>query len=169
MADALWTQPRFEVTVLQRRRRRAPARRSRRSASLSLLPSFVTYRPLGVAAKAAVARALRRLGALRSWRDVRRLVARHAQGREAVAGFWQVFVVPAVNAGLDEVSAADALFVVRTAFAGEPEAARIGWSRVPLAHIAGAAAARAASVRLRTGVVALVEDGGDVAGCARRR
>ena len=97
-------------------------------------------------------------------RPLRAWLRRHGQGRAAIDGFWELFVVPALNGNLDEVAAADALFVIRTAFTGHPDAARIGWSRVPLARIAEAAAARASSVRLRTGVVALLDDGAEVHG-----
>jgi squalene-associated FAD-dependent desaturase len=166
MTDVLWNQPRFEVTVLRRRRRASRLFATRGlPASLSLLPSFAAYRPLGLAAKVQVARALRSASetpatteSFAGW------LARHGQGRAAVEGFWELFVVPAVNATLDEVSAADALFVVRTAFGGDPAAARIGWSRVPLARIAEAAAARATTVRPRTGVVSLLDDDGTVRG-----
>jgi squalene-associated FAD-dependent desaturase len=166
MSGSLWTQPRFEVTVLRRGGRPTHLREARRlPGSLSLAPSFATYAALGPAAKLNVARALRAVhevpGAAETFGDWLR---RHGQGRSAREGFWELFVVPALNAGLDEVSAADALFVVRTAFAGEPGAARIGWSRVPLARIAEAAAARAQSVHLRTGAVSLLDDGDSVRG-----
>ncbi len=166
MAGSLWTQSRFEVTVLRRH-----GRPSRLHASpglppaLSLLPSFMAYAPLGPVAKLQVARALRRVAERpRAGETFAGWLGRHGQGRAAIAGFWELFVVPALNARLDEVSAADALFVVRTAFAGTPAAARIGWSRVPLARIAEAAAARAVEVRLRTGVVSLLDDGRRVHG-----
>ena len=166
MSDSLWTQPRFEVTVL---RRGAPPSSLRTAhglpPSLSLLPSFARYRPLGWAAKLQVARGLRAATAdpeatetFGSW------LRRHGQGRAAIEGFWELFVVPAVNASIDEVSAADALFVIRTALAADPDAARIGWSRVPLARIAEAAAERAGAVHLRTGVVSLLDDGETVRG-----
>jgi squalene-associated FAD-dependent desaturase len=166
MSGSLWNQPRFEVTVLRRDGRpgRLYATRGLPS-SLSLLPSFAAYAPLGAAAKAQVARALRSTSETPANSETfAQWLRRHGQGRAAVDGFWELFVVPALNARLDEVSAADALFVVRTAFTGHPEAARIGWSRVPLARIAEAAAERASTVRLRTGVVSLVDDGGDIRG-----
>ena len=163
MADRLWTQPRFEVTVLRRSGDPSRLRASRRlPASVSLLPSFARYAPLGLAAKVQVARALRRCReepaadeTFATW------LRRNGQGEAAIRGFWEVFVVPAVNARLDEVSAADALFVIRTAFAGDPDAARIGWATVPLARIAEAAAARAGELRLRTAVVGLAGDDGE--------
>ncbi|HSP65496.1 MAG TPA: hydroxysqualene dehydroxylase HpnE [Candidatus Deferrimicrobium sp.] len=166
MSGSLWSQPRFEVKVLRRGGRPSRLYATRGlPASLSMLPSFALYAPLSVAAKSQVARALRRVTetpppteTFADW------LHRHGQGRAAVDGFWELFVVPAVNASLDEVSAADALFVIRTAFAGDPDAARIGWSRVPLARIAQAAATRASAVHLRTGVVSVIDDGAAVHG-----
>jgi hydroxysqualene dehydroxylase len=166
LSDSLWTQPRFEVTVLRRGARPARLRAARGlPAAMSLVPSFATYSHLTLSAKMQVARALRRCDdtphpgeTFAGW------LARHGQDQTAIEGFWDVFVVPALNARIEEVSAADALFVVRTAFAGDPAAARIGWSRVPLARIAEAAAARADAVRTRTSVVSLLHTGDTVSG-----
>ena len=166
LSELLWTQPRFEVTVL--RRNGTPSRlRAARGlpASLSLLPSFMGYAPLGATAKVQVVRGLR---AATETPDAAETfgtwLRRHGQGRAAIEGFWELFVVPALNARIDEVSAADALFVIRTALLADPEAGRIGWSRAPLARIAEAAAQRATTVHLRTGVVSLLDDGHDVRG-----
>ncbi len=166
MSESLWTQPRFEVTVLRRDGRSSRLRAARAlPASLRLLPSFALYAPLGVVAKMQVARALRRLSdEAEAGETFAEWLARHGQGRAALEGFWELFVVPALNARLDEVSAADALFVVRTAFSSDPDAARIGWARVPLARIAEAAAARASELHLRTAVVSLLDDGDSVRG-----
>ncbi|MEO8897117.1 MAG: hydroxysqualene dehydroxylase HpnE [Candidatus Dormibacter sp.] len=167
MSDVLWNQPRFEVTVLRRGGRPAQLRAARGlPVSLSLLPSFARYSHLPVTAKLQVARALRRCGdASKPGETFAAWLSRHGQGAAAVHGFWEVFVVPALNARIDEVSADDALFVVRTAFVGDDAtAARIGWSRVPLARIAEAAAARAQSVRPRTTVVSLLDSGDSVSG-----
>jgi squalene-associated FAD-dependent desaturase len=166
MAGALHNQPRFEVTALRRGARPARLRAARGlPPSLSLLPSFMTYSHLPLSAKVQVARALRRCNdpaepgeTFAAW------LLRHGQGAAAIQGFWEIFVVPALNARIDEVSAEDALFVVRTAFAGDPAAARIGWCRVPLVRIAEAAAARADAVRTRTSVAGLLDGGDAVAG-----
>ncbi|HEY7927078.1 MAG: hydroxysqualene dehydroxylase HpnE [Candidatus Dormibacteria bacterium] len=166
LSDSLWTQPRFEVTVLRRGTRPAHLRAARGlPAALSLLPSFARYSHLTLSAKVQVARALRRSGDAPHWGETfAEWLLRHGQGTAAIESFWDVFVVPALNARIDEVSAEDALFVVRTAFAGDPAAARIGWSRVPLARIAEAAAARAGAVRTRTSVAALLDGGDTVSG-----
>ena len=60
LSEWLWTQPRFEVTVLRRNAPPSRLRAARRlPASLSLLPSFAAYAPLGRAAKLQVVRGLR--------------------------------------------------------------------------------------------------------------
>jgi hydroxysqualene dehydroxylase len=166
LSELLWTQPRFEVTVLRRDGTPSRLRASRRlPASLSLLPSFMAYAPLGGAAKVQVVRGLRAAtGTADATETFGSWLRRHGQGRAAMEGFWELFVVPALNARIDEVSAADALFVIRTALLGGPDAARIGWSRVPLARIAEAAAQRAAAVHLRTGVASVLDDGRAVRG-----
>jgi squalene-associated FAD-dependent desaturase len=166
MGDALWTQPRFEVLVLGRHRRPSRLRAARGlPASLSLLPSFIAYHPLTPRAKLQVARALRRSHQpVDAAETFGHWLRRHRQGAAAIAGFWNLFVVPALNAEVDEVSAADALFVIRTAFAGDARAATIGWSRVPLARIAHSAAARASAVHLRTTTVGVLDDGAAVRG-----
>ncbi len=166
LSEWLWIQPRFEVTVLRRNARPSRLRAGRGGpAALRLLPSFAAYAPLGPMAKVQVARGLRAAAhPPRGEETFDAWLRRHGQGRAAIEGFWELFVVPALNARIDEVSAADALFVVRTALAGDPDEARIGWSRVPLARIAEAAAQRAAAVQLRTGVVSLLDDGEVVRG-----
>jgi squalene-associated FAD-dependent desaturase len=166
LRELLWTQPRFEVTVLRRDAPPSRLRAARRlPSSLSLLPSFAVYAPLSAVAKVQVVRGLRAATqtpdpgeTFGSW------LHRHGQGQTAIEAFWDLFVVPALNARVDEVGAADALFVIRTALLGDPDAARIGWSRVPLARIAEAAAQRAHTVHLRTGVVSLLDDGDSVHG-----
>ncbi len=165
MADRLYTQPRFEVTVLRRGARPARLRAARLPAPLHLAVSFLSYRALGARAKAEVARAL--LAARRRPNKGETAAAwlhRHGQGRQALAGFWDPFVVPALNAPLEMVSAEALLFTVRTAFLAGAGAARIGWSTVPLARLAEAAAARLDAVHLRTSVVALLGDARGVHG-----
>jgi squalene-associated FAD-dependent desaturase len=166
MREALWTQPRFEVTVLRRGATPSHLRAGRGlPGTLSLLPSFALYAPLPLRAKLEVVRALRHIDEpVDASETFAMWLQRRGQGEAAIAGFWNLFVVPAVNAAIDEVGAADALFVIRTAFAGDPRAAAIGWSRVPLARIAEAAATRAAEVRMRTSAVAVLDDGTAVRG-----
>ena len=65
---------------------------------------------------------------------------RNGQGAGERRAFWDPFFIPALNAPFDRVAAADAMFVLRTAFLSDPGAARFGFSNVPLAHLAAAAA-----------------------------
>jgi hypothetical protein len=69
--------------------------------------------------------------------------------------FWRPFFVPALNAPLERMSASDAGFVMSTAFLGDARAARFGFSTVPLARIARAAANRLRAVHLATPVAGL--------------
>jgi uncharacterized protein with NAD-binding domain and iron-sulfur cluster len=79
----------------------------------------------------------------------------HNQQEEELKAFWEPFFVPALNAPLDQVSAGDAIVVLQTAFLRDPNAARFGFSKVPLAHIAAAAAQRADRLHLSTPIAAL--------------
>ena len=70
-------------------------------------------------------------------------------------------MVPALNAPLEAMSAAEAAFVIRTAFLRDRDAARFGYSKVPLAQIMEAAARDLASVRRATVVSGIASlDGG---------
>src|SRR3981081_3242402 len=126
MGDALWLQERFEAVVLRAGRAPAQLRAGRLPAPLPLAASFARHAPRGLRARPDAARALR--------------------------GFWEPFVVPALNAPLGEAAASDFLFTVRTAFLADAGAARFGWSRVPLTRIAEAAPQRLHDVRLPAAV-----------------
>lgn len=88
-------------------------------------------------------------------------LTRHNQNDAILDAFWRPFIVPALNAQLDQVAARDALYVIRTAFLSDRRAACFGFSRLPLARIAGAAASLIDHVRMRTSVSAIetAEDG----------
>jgi hypothetical protein len=85
---------------------------------------------------------------------------RHGQTAAARAVFWDPFMVPALNAPLEAVSAEAALFTITTAFLSETGAARFGFARVPLARFAEAAAQQLDEVHLRTPMVGLDLDDG---------
>src|SRR6185437_15078811 len=55
---------------------------------------------------------------------------------------WEPFMVPALNAPLERMNAAEAAFVISTAFLRDRGAARFGYTTVPLAQIMESAAAR---------------------------
>jgi squalene-associated FAD-dependent desaturase len=154
MARHVRMQPRFEAVVAGPGGRRSSIRALALPAPWHLVLALAAYRHLGWAGKLGLARAL---GAARSgevppgqtfagWLDAQR------QGAPARRAFWDPFFVPAFNAGPAEVSADDALFVLRTAFLGDPGAARFAWLDVPLAAAASAAAERIGTVHLRAPV-----------------
>ena len=78
---------------------------------------------------------------------------RNRQGVGERAAFWDPFFIPALNAPFDRVAAADAIFVLRTAFLSDAGAGRFGFSKIPLAHLATAAAAQLDAVHASTAVL----------------
>lgn len=156
LSAALHIQPEFEVTMLARGSRPAKLRAALLPAPLHLLPSFARYRHLtwrekllaGAALLAAQREASPR-GDMAAW------LRRHRQSAAARRFFWDPFLVPALNAPLEHVAARDGLFVIKTAFIESRGAARIGYTTVPLARVAEAAARRADAVHLHTPVTAV--------------
>jgi squalene-associated FAD-dependent desaturase len=165
LSDSLYIQPRFEVTVLSRHRPPAQLRASRLPAPMHLLTGFARYPHLRAIDRILIGRAL---VAARTDRnpsgDMATWLRRRHQSARALRAFWDPFLVPALNAPLDRVSAAMGLFVIRTAFLGDRDAARIAYLTVPLARLAEAAAARADAVHMRQAVVGLHHDGERVTG-----
>lgn len=166
MSQHLHMQDRFDALVLGR----GVVSRLRAGAlppPWHLVSSFLGYRHLGLRSKLRVARALanaedarRSKGSFGDW------LARSGQGEEALRAFWRPFFVPALNAPLDRMSAADAGFVMTTAFLHDAGSARFGYTTVPLARIAAAAAARLNATFLGTPVIDLIvsRDQGSVHG-----
>jgi squalene-associated FAD-dependent desaturase len=156
MGHAIRMQPRFEALVLAKD---GPPSRLR-AASLPppwhLIASFVGYRHIRWTSKAKVAYALARAGdAARSSETFAAWLARAHQPDDALRAFWRPFFVPALNAPLEQARAADAAFILSTAFLAAPDAARFGYTSVPLARIAEAAASRLTSVHRSTAVTGL--------------
>jgi squalene-associated FAD-dependent desaturase len=165
LSDSLYVQPRFEVTVLSRNRRPAHLRASALPAPLHLMAGFARYPHLTTVDRVRVGRALVAArtdvapkGDMAAW------LRRHHQSTRALRAFWEPFLVPALNAPLDRVSAVMGLFVIRTAFLGDREAARIAYLTVPLARLAEAAAARLDGVHLRQAVVGVHREGDRITG-----
>ena len=165
MRDSLYIQPRFEVTVLSRNRRPTQLRASGLPAPMHLMTGFARYPHLTALDRLLVGRALiaargdkNPTGTMASW------LRRQRQSVRALRAFWEPFLVPALNAPLDRVSATMGLFVIRTAFLGDRDAARIAYLTVPLARLAEAAAARADAVHMRQAVVGVHHDGRRVTG-----
>jgi hydroxysqualene dehydroxylase len=156
MSQHLHMQDRFDALVLGR----GVVSRLRAGAlppPWHLVSSFLRYRHLGLRSKLRVARALanaedarRSKGSFGDW------LARSGQGEEALRAFWRPFFVPALNAPLDRMSAADAGFVMTTAFLHDARSARFGYTTVPLARIAAAAAARLNATFLGAPVIDVV-------------
>jgi squalene-associated FAD-dependent desaturase len=165
MQSVLHEQERFEALVLSRSGVRSRLRAANLPAPFHLLLSFAGYRHLGTAGKLRVARAIvsaalsvakhERLPPSRTFED---WLSDNGQDEHTRRAFWDPFFIPAVNAPFDRVAVSDGLFVLTTAFLGDAAGARFGWTTVPLARIAGAAAKRVASVHLSTAVVAIQTD-----------
>jgi squalene-hopene/tetraprenyl-beta-curcumene cyclase len=185
MEKELRLQDRFDARILSRDGVTGRLRAANLPAPLHLLPSFATYAHLGLREKLRIARALLTVtlspsttlrvnsGAQRRSRRTRQQATpntetfeawleRNHQGVAERRAFWDPFFIPALNAPFDRVGAADAMFVLRTAFLRDASAARFGFSTVPLARFAEAAAARLDAVHLSTAVLSVRADNGGV-------
>ncbi|MEA2637770.1 MAG: hydroxysqualene dehydroxylase [Chloroflexota bacterium] len=165
MSASLYIQERFEVTVLSRTRPPARLRASGLPAPMHLMTGFARYPHLKAVDRFLIGRALVAArydrnpeGDMASW------LRRQRQSARALRAFWDPFLVPALNAPLDRVSAAMGLFVIRTAFLGDRDGARIAYLTVPLSRLAEAAAARLDGVHMRQAVVGVHHDGERVTG-----
>lgn len=137
MGDALWLQDRFDVVTFERGTR-SRLRAADLPAPLHLIASFAGYRHLRLSAKLRVARALlalRNPGAVRRGENFSAWLSRNGQNRETIDRFWAPFLVPALNAPLDGMSAEEAAFVIAKAFLSDRDAGRFGFARVPLVRI----------------------------------
>lgn len=152
----LFLQERFDALLLAHNQSPARLRAVSLPAPWHLVPALLRYQHLDLLARLRVGLAL--LDARRPAHPGETFAAwlkRHRQSAAIRRAFWDPFLVPALNAPLEEVSAETALFVIATAFLHDAGAARFGFARVPLAHIAQAAAQRLDRVHLRTPVVGL--------------
>jgi hydroxysqualene dehydroxylase len=165
MEGYLHLQERFDALVLARDGTSGHLCAGDLPSPFHLLASFSRYPHLSIGGKLRVGRAL--VSALLSktpssqatngqtfeeWLD------RTGQNEQTRQAFWDPFFIPALNAPFGRVSLADAMFVLSTAFLAEPGAARFGFSTIPLAHLARAAADRLEAVHLATPVVGLKVD-----------
>jgi squalene-associated FAD-dependent desaturase len=162
MADALHLQDRFDVVVYGKNGVRSRLRAANVPAPLHLLASFAGYKHLSLYGKLQIAWALAALavfpsGASENISFAQWLKAR-GQSQETIRSFWEPFMVPALNAPLERMSAAEAAFVISTAFLRDRNAARFGYSKVPLAQIMDAAAARLDKVHRSTAVFSMDAD-----------
>lgn len=156
MEQELRLQDRFDARILSRDGRSGRLRAGAFPAPFHLLESFTTYPFLKLSEKLGIARAL--LAAQKPSNGSETFEAWLQRNRQRAGerrAFWDPFFIPALNAPFDRVAAADALFVLQTAFLRDASAARFGFSKVPLAHLAAAAAAKLDAVHLSTAVTAV--------------
>jgi hydroxysqualene dehydroxylase len=146
MSEALHTQERFDVVVYSKTGLRSELRAVDLPAPFHLLASFAGYKHLPLRGKIEIARALVALQfnpkSARDDLSFAQWLRMHGQGAQTIRAFWEPFMVPALNAPLERMNAAEAAFVISTAFLRDRSAARFGYSRVPLAQIMESAAAR---------------------------
>jgi squalene-associated FAD-dependent desaturase len=158
-------QSRLDLPVLRRRPGgRAPAVSRLRAdplpAPAHLLRSLASYRHLRIPDRVRIvlgAEALRRanpddprLDEL----DLLTFLRRAHQSQAAIDALWGLICRPTLNLAPEHTSAAQAAMVLRTALLGDPGAADLGWSTVPLSTLHGDAvervlAERGATVRRR--------------------
>ncbi|MGA2760095.1 MAG: hydroxysqualene dehydroxylase HpnE [Candidatus Cybelea sp.] len=154
MNDRIHLQERFDATILSRSGKSGRLRTAALPAPLHLIGSFASYSHLGLAGKLRIARALAAalIGQPRANETFEAWLTRNGQGAQERAAFWDPFFIPALNAPFDRVGASDAMFVLKTAFLRDAGAARFGFSKVPLAHLAAAAAKKLDAVHTSTPV-----------------
>ncbi len=165
MEGRLHLQERFDALVLARDGTSGHLRAADLPAPFHLLASFSRYPHLSLGGKLRVGRALASALLAKTTstpatngRTFEEWLERSGQDAQTRKAFWDPFFIPALNAPFVRVSLADAMFVLSTAFLSEPGAARFGFSTVPLAHLARAAADRLDGVHLATPVVGITLD-----------
>jgi squalene-associated FAD-dependent desaturase len=153
----VYIQKRFDALVLDRCGTRGRLYASPLPAPLHLLPSFARYSHLSVDGKLKIVNALVAAMGTKASADetFERWLQRTGQTAETRRAFWDPFFIPALNAPFDKVSVADALFTLKTAFTSNPGAARFGYTKKPLAHLAANAAAKLDALHLQTGVLSV--------------
>ncbi|HEU5160471.1 MAG TPA: hydroxysqualene dehydroxylase HpnE [Streptosporangiaceae bacterium] len=159
VADKTRIQDRFDVTVLAPDGRRARLRRAALPGPLHLLPALARYDLLTPADRLRAVRASLALRGVDTARDGERLgdwLAAHGQRDWARRALWELFVVAALNIGVDEAVLGPAAMVCQTALLGRHDAADIGVPDVPLGELHGEAAARLiGTVHLKSKVEAI--------------
>ncbi len=158
--NELYIQKKFDALVLSRDGKRGRLTALPLPPPLHIMPSFMSYPHLTLKGKLRVGRAMLEArtkkvdgtsAAVQSFQQWLQVVD---QSPETYRAFWDPFFIPALNAPFDEVSSDDALFTLRTAFLSDVGAARFGYAKVPLAHLAARAAEKLDAVHLQDGVTA---------------
>jgi len=151
--ERMHMQDRFDVRVFAPGRTPSRLRAAGLPAPWHLAVGLLGYTELSWLDKLRVGRSM--LAAARGREDEAPLgewLRRQRQSTAALRAFWVPFFVPALNAPLDEVTVADASFVITTAFMAGAGAARFGYMTVPLVRVAEAAAARLDAAHVRAPV-----------------
>lgn len=118
--------------------------------SLGLTPSLLGYRHLGFIDKLRVAYGMARIRGVRLAREGSSLdrqyfetwLREHGQNDATIRNLWNLIVLPALNDDISAVSAEAGIMLFQTALLGGSAASAIGYSRVALTELAGAAATR---------------------------
>ncbi len=161
MEEHLHVQERFDALVLSRDGTSGRLCAGSLPAPLHLAASFARYPHLNLGGKLRVARALLAARFARNGRaegasaTFEKWLTDAGQDPPTRRAFWDPFFIPALNAPFDRVGNADAMFVLSTAFLRDAGAARFGFSTVPLAHFAAAAAKQLDAVHLSTAVTGI--------------
>ncbi|MBV8490374.1 MAG: FAD-dependent oxidoreductase, partial [Candidatus Eremiobacteraeota bacterium] len=159
MAHELYVQDRFDALVLSRDGRTGRLVAGSLPAPFHLTGSFAVYPFLGLVDKIRIARSLLSPRARRGANETFNIwLERHNQSPATRRAFWDPFFIPALNAPFDRVSSEDAMFVLTNAFVKDAGAARFGFSKVPLAHLAAAAAKMLDAVHLSTAITSVTRD-----------
>ena len=165
-ADGVFMQSRLDVPVLAPGGPAGSIRRTPGPAPLHLAPALLTYPHLSLRQRLAVLRAglaMRRLDpddpgldavAFGDW------LSAHGQDVAAVETFWNLIVLPTVNASAADASLKLAAKVFVTGLLTQADAADMGWARVSLSALHGDAArdalqATGGEARTRTPVTAV--------------
>jgi squalene-associated FAD-dependent desaturase len=167
--NELYIQKKFDALVLSRSGKQGRLTASPLPPPFHIMPSFLTYPHLSLNGKLRIARAILEDRINRpvavdedQWvpapATFEQWLQRVGQSPETRRAFWNPFFIPALNAPFDRVSSDDALFTLRTAFLGDITAARFGYAKVPLAHLAARGAEKLDAVHLQSGITAIVTE-----------
>jgi squalene-associated FAD-dependent desaturase len=136
-----------------------------------MLPSFLSYKHLGLWDKLTAIYGLLRLNVTdRSKPSLQketfgRWLRRHRQTKRTIENFWNLIVKPCVNDDVEDVSAAMGIMIFQEGLLKSPQSSRIGYAREGLSSLMGEAAQKyveSRGGRVITGQVAslhLNEDG----------
>ena len=121
-----------------------------------MLPSFLSYKHLGVWDKLTAVYCLLRLNVTdRSKPSLQeetfgRWLRRHRQTKRTIENFWNLIVKPCVNDDVEDVSAAMGIMIFQEGLLKSPQSSRIGYAREGLSSLMGEAAQKYVESRGRT-------------------